>query len=131
MTSVRFEKAQRWYPGADGIPGDQYEGEASRYDGPEMWQVTYKDWRTGSDLALALLRLDAEGGLAEGRAYHLERRVHLHSNRLGLSLFDEARLYLHLAIGYFNNVPGFPANPFGADVLRDLQNVNDRITRAL
>ena len=65
-----------------------------------MWLASYRDWRAGSDLALALQRLDADGGLAQGRQYHLQRRVHVHSNRLGLSYRDEGTLYLEWAIGY-------------------------------
>jgi len=99
----------RWYPGREGVPGEQYGGEEACYDGPEMWRVTYRDWETGSDLALALLKLDAEGRLEQGRRYHLERRVHLHSNRLGLSHRDEGTLYLGLAIGYLEHA-GFSAN---------------------
>jgi hypothetical protein len=119
----------RWYPGNNGIPGGEYEGEAAGYDGPEMWRVTYRDWQAGSDLALALLKLDAEGRLAEGREFHLERRVHLHSNRLGLSYFDEGSLYLRLTIGYFAN-SGLAATPAGANVLRALSQINDAINRA-
>ena len=42
----------RWYPGAHGVPGGEYGGEAADYGGPEIWRITYRDWRTGSDLAL-------------------------------------------------------------------------------
>jgi hypothetical protein len=118
----------RWYPGNNGIPGGEYEGEAAGYDGPEMWRVTYRDWQAGSDLALGLLKLDAEGRLAEGREFHLERRVHLHSNRLGLNYFDEGSLYLRLTIGYFANA-GLAATPAGTNVLRTLSQINDAIER--
>lgn len=87
-------------PPAVGVPGEEYDGEAAGYDGPEMWRATFRDWRAGSDLPLALLKLEAEGRLGEGRQHHLERRVHLHSNRLGLTYLDEGNLYLNLAVGY-------------------------------
>ena len=69
-----------------------------------MWRATYRDWETGSDLALVLLKQDAAGRLAQGRQWHLGRRVHLHSNRLGLTYLDEGNLYLPLAIGYLKEV---------------------------
>lgn len=120
----------RWYPGGHGVPGEVYAGEAADYGGPELWRITYEDWRTGSELALALVKLDAGGGLAEARQFHLERRVHLHSNRLGLSLFDEGRLYLRLAIGYFANA-GLGATPDGTRVLATLIQINEAITTAV
>jgi hypothetical protein len=95
-----------------------------------MWRVTYRDWQTGSDLALALLKLDAEGRLAKGRGFHLERRVHLHSNHLGLSYFDEGCLYLRLAIGYFTEA-GLAAAPDGANVLWTLSHIDGAINRAV
>jgi hypothetical protein len=119
----------RWYLGDNGVPGGEYGGEAAGYGGPEMWRVTYRDWQAGSDLALALLKLDAEGPLANGREFHLERRVHLHSNRLGLSYFEEGSLYLRLAIGYFAHT-GLAAIPDGANVLRILSQINDAIHEA-
>jgi hypothetical protein len=94
-----------------------------------MWRATHRDWHAGSDLALVLLKLDAEGRLPEGRKFYLERRVHLHSNRLGLSYFDEGSLYLRLTIGYFAN-SGIAATPAGANVLRILSQINDAIDRA-
>lgn len=120
----------RWYPGNHGVPGGKYEGEAGGYGGSEMWRVTYRDWQAGSNLALALVKLGAEGGLAEARDFHLERRVHLHSNRLGLSLLEEGRLYLRLAIGYFANA-GLGATPGGANALRTLSDINDAIAAAV
>ncbi len=115
-----------WYPGSNGVPGGEYEGEATGYDGTEMWRVTYRDWQADSDLALSLLRLDAEGRLEQGRDFHLERRVHLHSNRLGLNYFDEGSLYLRLTIGYFAHA-GLDVTPAGANILRTLRQINDTI----
>jgi hypothetical protein len=120
----------RWYPGSHGIPGADYEGEPTSYDGREMWEATYDDWRAGSELALALVKLDAEGGLAERRDFHLERRVHLQSNRLGLSLFDEGQLYLRLAVGYLAHA-GLGGTPFGTKVLAALSGINNAIAAAV
>jgi hypothetical protein len=114
----------RWYPSNNGIPGEEYEGEAAGYDGPEMWRVTYRDWRAGSDLSLALVKLEDAGRLAKGRQYHLERRVHLHSNRLGLSYRDEGTLYLGLAIGYME-LAGLSGD--GMDTLRGLKDSLDKL----
>lgn len=119
-----------WYPGNHGIPGSEYEGEAAGYGGPEIWRITYRDWQAGSDLALALVKLDAKEGLAEAREFHLQRRVHLHSNRLGLTLLDEGGLYLRLAIGYFGNA-GLGATPDGANVLWTLSHINNAIAAAV
>jgi hypothetical protein len=92
-------KLALWYPGRDGVPGDTYPGEADRY-GEEMWKATYMDWESGSEMALALIKAGSENSLTESREFHLQRRVHLHSNRLGMSYFDEGYLYLQLSYGY-------------------------------
>jgi Lantibiotic biosynthesis dehydratase C-term len=123
-------RLQRWYPGSHGVADEVYTGEAANYGGPELWRITYKDWQVGSELALGLVKLDAERGLAETRQFHLERRVHLHSNRMGLSMFDEGRLYLRLAIGYLANA-GLGATADGAGVLTTLSQINDAITAAV
>ncbi|HTZ30159.1 MAG TPA: lantibiotic dehydratase C-terminal domain-containing protein [Streptosporangiaceae bacterium] len=119
-----------WYLGNHGVRGEQYEGEAAAYDGPEMWHVTYEDWHAGSDLALGLLRLEAQGRLAEGRKRHVERRVHLHSNRLGMNYLDEGSLYLGLAIGYLAHA-GIGTTPLGAEALATLSQINDAVAAAV
>lgn len=119
-----------WYLGNHGVRGEQYEGEAAACDGPEMWRVTYEDWLAGNVLALALLRLDAQGRLAEGRKLHLERRVHLHSNRLGMNYLDEGSLYLGLAIGYLAHA-GIGTTPGGAKALATLRQINDTVAVAV
>ena len=118
----------RWYPGNHGVPGGEYEGEAAGYGGSEMWRVTYRDWQAGSDLALGATEARRRGAPGEDAQFHLERRVHLHSNRLGLSYFDEGSLYLRLTIGYFANA-GLAATPAGVNVLRTLSQINDAIDR--
>lgn len=115
----------RWYPGGGGKPGEQYQGEAPGYGGMEMWRVTYQDWMTGSDLALALVKLDE--GHSELYDEHLERRVHLHSNRLGMSYLNEGRLYLRLAIGYLGKCLGGPG---GAHILATLIQIKEAIEAA-
>jgi len=119
-----------WYPGSNGVPGEEYGGEAAGYGGPEMWRITYRDWRAGSDLALALMKLGTGQRTAEEREFHLQRRVHLHSNRLGLSYLDEGSLYLRLAIGYYRNA-GLANTPDGANVLWTLSHINDVIAAAV
>lgn len=95
-----------------------------------MRRITYRDWRVGSDLTLALVKLGTGQRTAEEREFHLQHRVHLLSNRLGLSYLDEGSLYLRLAIGYFRNA-GFANTPDGANVLWTLSHINDVITAAV
>lgn len=114
---------RRWYTGSHGVLGEEYPGEADDYDGLGVWPATYRDWRAGSDLSLALLKLDAAGRLEHGRQHHLERRVHLHSNRLGLTYRDEGVLYLGLAIGYLRHAG------LSGEALRVLSQVKDAIDR--
>jgi hypothetical protein len=97
------------------MPAHQSAGEAH----------TYRDWETGSDLALALLKLEKQGLLAQGRDYHLQRRVHLHSNRLGLRYADEVSLYLGLAIGYF------PRAGLSGNALPALQQIKDAVDQLI
>jgi hypothetical protein len=119
-----------WYPGSNGVPGEEYGGEAARYGGPEMWRITYRDWWAGSELALALVKLGTGQCTTEEREFHLQRRVHLHSNRLGLTYLDEGSLYLRLAIGYFSNA-GLSNTSDGANVLWTLSHINDVIAAAV
>jgi hypothetical protein len=85
-----------WYEGAHGEKGGTYRGEADLY-GEEVWERTAKDWMGGSELALALVKLDTEHRLTRPRSFHWERRVHLFSNQL---LLDEVPLCLRQAHGY-------------------------------
>ncbi len=119
----------RWYPGDNGKPGDSYQGEAPGY-GPEMWEVTYKDWTSGSELALALLKLDSKGQLTESRDYHAERRGHLHSNRLGMSYLEEGGLYTRLAAGYLANA-GIGQSAAGAWSIGALQTIATAVQHAI
>jgi len=85
-----------WYEGSHGVKGKTYHGEADLY-GNEMWAMTAKDWMSGSEEALALIKLDFAGRLSKPRSFHWERRVHLFSNQL---LLDEVPLCLRQAYGY-------------------------------
>jgi Lantibiotic biosynthesis dehydratase C-term len=89
-------KLKDWYEGSHGVKGETYRGEAELY-GSEVWEITANDWMSGSELALAIVRFEAEGVLKEPRTFHWARRVHLFSNQLWL---DEIALCLHQAQGY-------------------------------
>ena len=67
-------KLARWWEGNHGKEGERYGGEADFY-GAELWKLTSRDWMGGSELALAIVKLDAEGRLSEPREFHWERRV--------------------------------------------------------
>jgi hypothetical protein len=71
-------------------------GEADFY-GHEVWDLTAEDWMSGSELALAIVRAEAEGTLTKPRDFHWTRRVHLFSNELWV---DEITLSLKQAYGW-------------------------------
>ncbi len=50
-------KLAAWVPGNHGKPGETYTGEASDY-GSEVWDETYRDWMSGSELALSIVKHD-------------------------------------------------------------------------
>jgi Lantibiotic biosynthesis dehydratase C-term len=85
-----------WYEGNHGTRGETYHGEADFY-GSELWELTANDWMSGSELALAIVRGEAERALTKPPRFHWERRVHLFSNQLWL---DEIALCLRQAHGY-------------------------------
>jgi hypothetical protein len=86
-----------WYEGCHGRRGETYNGEAADY-GEEVWDLISKDWMSGSELALALVKFSAKGCLTKTVAFHWDRRVHLFSNQL---LLDEKILCLLQARKYF------------------------------
>jgi lantibiotic biosynthesis dehydratase-like protein len=94
--AVEQGEAAEWYEGAHGRRGETYAGEAEFY-GAELWELTSRDWMAGSELALAIVRLEAAGRLEKPRDFHWRRRVHLFSNQL---LRDEIGLCLEQAAGY-------------------------------
>ena len=87
-----------WYEGSHGERGKTYPGEADFY-GEEMWELTAKDWMSGSELALALMKFDTQNRLTKPESFHWSRRVHLFSNQL---LLDEVPLCLRQARGYLS-----------------------------
>jgi len=90
---------REWYEGAHGTKGETYTGEAEHY-GEDVWPRIQKDWMNGSELALALIKLDRSGRLARPRDYHWGRHVHLFTNQLLGSWEDEIELCLRQALGY-------------------------------
>ena len=91
----------RWFEGDNGVEYQTYRGEAPGY-GPDLWEPIYKDWTSGCELAVAILKLEAQGALAPDKSLEFQwrRRVHLFSNPLGLSLGAEADLCLDQARRY-------------------------------
>jgi Lantibiotic biosynthesis dehydratase C-term len=85
-----------WYEANHGARGEVYDGEADFY-GEEIWERTASDWMSGSELALAIVRLGDAGALTKPEEFHWARRVHLFSNQLWL---DEIALCLRQAHGY-------------------------------
>jgi len=90
---------RRWYEGAHGMEGATYVGEAEHY-GEDAWPWIQKDWMNGSELALALIKLDQAGRLSRPREYHWQRHVHLFTNQLLRSWETEIVLCLRQALGY-------------------------------
>lgn len=105
----------RWWEGNHGKEGERYTGEAEFY-GPELWELTSRDWMGGSELALAIVKLDSEGRLSKPRDFHWERRVHLFSNQL---LADEIALCLRQAHGYIGT--RFRGDPRFDDVMNAIE----------
>jgi len=89
-------RLEDWYEANHGNRSEQYRGEADFY-GSEVWELTANDWMSGSELALAIVRLEAEDALTRPRDLHWKRRVHLFSNQLWL---PEIALCLEQARGY-------------------------------
>lgn len=103
-------KFVRSYEGNHGVEGETYEGEAERY-GPEVWELTFRNWTSGSELALAILKAQAEGNLTKPRQFHWSRGLHLYSNQLGLSEVHLSSLLLARAC-----LPALGADPDAANI---------------
>jgi hypothetical protein len=92
-------RLEDWYEANHGNRGEQYRGEADFYGG-EVWELTANDWMSSSELALAIVRSEAEGALTKPRDFHWKRRVHLFSNQLWLPeialCLGQARDYLRM-----------------------------------
>jgi hypothetical protein len=99
-----------WYEGAHGERGKAYLGEADFY-GEEVWPQIQKDWMSGSELALLLIKLDRAGALQKNREFHWSRHVHLFTNQLYGSWDAEVQLCLNQALGYLRNLEGQDVRP--------------------
>lgn len=108
-------KLARWWEGNHGKEGERYTGEADFY-GQELWELTSSDWMGGSELALAIVKLDAQGRLSRPRHFHWGRRVHLFSNELRQ---DEIALCLNQAYGYIQTY--YSGDPRFDDVVRGIE----------
>ena len=115
-------KAERritdWYEGSHGARGETYVGEADHY-GEEVWPLIQKDWMNGSELALALIKLDRADRLTKPRDYHWQRHVHLFTNQLFGSWEDEIELCLRQALGY-SKLRGSPPTPQAKRLIAEL-----------
>ena len=97
LDSARADgKIEDWYEGSHGTRGETYTGEADFY-GAEVWELVARDWMSGSELALAIARAEAQGTLTKPPSFQWQRRVHLFSNQL---LLDEVPLCLYQARSY-------------------------------
>lgn len=94
-------KFARWWAGNHGRDGDVYEGESDTYG--QLWERSCEDRYSGSELALALVKLDPDQRMTEDRFNAWSRRVHLHSNRLGLNYYAESLFSLVHAQGYLDH----------------------------
>jgi hypothetical protein len=89
----------QWFVGSHGEPDQTYPGEADDY-GPEIWPLTYRNWMSGCEMVLVILKHQADGTLTKPLEYHWSRRLHMFSNPLGLSYQQEAGLCVQQARGY-------------------------------
>ena len=96
---------ESWYEGAHGREGETYVGEAETY-GAEVWPLVQLDWMHGSELALAIIKLDREGRLTQPRRFHWTRRVHLFTNQTFQTWQAEVELSLRQAVGYARGLGG-------------------------
>ncbi|KKL53092.1 hypothetical protein LCGC14_2278900 [marine sediment metagenome] len=77
------------YFGAFLIDGKEYNGESELY-GTDAWELCYKRWETGSNLALLLCTTEPMKSLP----FHYTRDIHLMENQLGFELPDAITIYL-------------------------------------
>jgi hypothetical protein len=88
------------YEGSHGERNQVYPGEADKF-GSDMWPVTYKNWMSGSEMALTILNLLAQrASFKMPPEVHWAYRVHMFSNALGLEYKGEAELSLMRARDY-------------------------------
>jgi hypothetical protein len=96
------EMLAKWWQGNHGAPGEFYQGEADTYG--DLWELSYKDWNSSSELALAMIRADPDNRVSEQRQRQWSSRAHLHSNRLGWTYYAEALISLTHARGYLAEI---------------------------
>jgi hypothetical protein len=102
LNRARDERIIRqWFEGDNGVAHQTYTGEESFYTS-ELWELVYKDWTSGCELAVAILKLEAQGALAANKSLEFQwrRREHLFSNPLSLTNGAEADLCLDQARKY-------------------------------
>ena len=112
------KRIKDWYAGAHGVPGETYIGEAEHY-GADIWPRLQKDWMSGSELALLLIKLDRAKRLPHPREYYWQRHVHLFTNQLLGSWHAEIEQCLRQALGYLRLAGGGTRR--AKKLLRDLQ----------
>jgi len=121
-------KFARWWPGNHGREGEDYEGEADIYG--QLWEPSCEDWHSGSELALAVVKLDPDHRMTQDRFAQWSRRVHLHSNRLGLNYYSESLFSLVHAQGYLDHARLGTDNPQFADFIGSIeQSIEELIQR--
>jgi hypothetical protein len=75
--------------GAFAQEGKEYIGEADFY-GEDVWELCYKRWEAGSNLALQLITVEPIKSIP----FHYTRDIHLFENQLGLEYSDAITIYL-------------------------------------
>jgi len=81
-----------WWEGNHGARGEIYRGEAPTYG--DLWELSYKDWQSSSELTLALVKRDPDNRLSSERQSQWASRTHLHANRMGWNYYYEALFHL-------------------------------------
>lgn len=92
----------QWWEGNHGTPNEVYEGEENTYG--DLWELSYKDWQSSSELVLAMVKADSDNRLSEARQRQWGSRAHLHANRLGWNYYMEALVSLAHARFYLAEV---------------------------
>lgn len=91
-----------WYEGSHGVRDLTYSGEVEKFG--EMWELTYRSWMSGSELALKILIMNSQGSELTMSPENLwSTYVHMFSNPLGLGYANEALLSLSRAHGYLKD----------------------------
>lgn len=115
----------RWFEGNNGVEHQTYTGEETTYT-QELWRPVYKDWTSGCELAVAILKLEAQGTLPADKSLEFQwrRREHTFSSPLGLSHGAEADLCLIQARNY---VMGNGNSPRVSEILAAINKYNPQV----